>query len=321
MSYDAVDLSLLGWIRDDLSVEAFCEHLDAAGTPAVFSAGQPSLAGYWRAVVARGETGIFLQDAEAELFGHTLPAENQRRGTCVSRGTMRAVRDAYYWNLCQAEAVARPVDLAFEPIYAGSRVQIGQGRLGRGDGSVGAWGAQFVHDFGVLERGVYGSLDLSQPREDFAVTWGAPGDGVPAEILEACRQHPVGACHFCPTVESIADAVAAGFAVAYCSNLIWGDRDHTGMARPVSSGGHCEEVCGVFTGLKGDLCFVRQQSWGSRPGGSDLLSYAGGTKRLRQGSYGAFAEDMAKGLRGGGEAWAFGDIEPWRPRNLEEALA
>jgi len=287
----------------------------------VFSAAQPSLTGYWRSLTERGETGVFLQDAESELFGRTLPAENQKRGTCVSRGTMRAVRDSYYWSIVERDEIARPVDLCFETIYGGSRVQIGKGRLGSGDGSVGAWGAQYVHDFGLLPRGVYGGIDLSQPREDLAVEWGLPNEGVPPVLIAPGREHLVGACHFCPTVEAIADAIAAGYGVAYCSNVIWGDRDQYGMARPVTSGGHCEEVCGVFTGQRGDLCFVRQQSWGSRPNGPDVLTYAGGTKRLRQGSYGCFAEDMARGLRSGGEAWAFGHVTGWRPNSLAEALA
>jgi hypothetical protein len=321
MSYDSIDLSLLGWHRDDAAVDDFCQALDAAGTPAVFSAAQPDLAGHWERLKAAGETGIFLQDAESELFGHTLPAESQRRGTCVSRGTMRAIRDAYYWGIVHHEDLATPRDICFEPIYGGSRVQVGGGRLGTGDGSVGAWAAQFVHDFGLLARGVYGGVDLTQPREDLAVDWGNPGVGVPAGLLAEARAHPVGACHFCPTTAAIADAVSAGYGVAYCSNLIWGDRDRNGIARPVTSGGHCESICGVARSPQGDTLFIRQQSWGARPNGPDLLNFAGGTKRLRQGAYGAFEEDIAKGLRGGGEAWAFGNITGWRPQTLEEALA
>lgn len=320
MSATAFDNNLLGWHRDDAAVEAFCQALDDRGTPAVFSAAQPELTGYWRHLVSRGVTGVYLQDAEERLFGRHLPAENQARGTCTSRGTFRACQDAWYWSLSQRGEIGRPVRLAFEPIYAGSRVQIGRGRLGRGDGSVGAWAAQFVHDYGLLERGRYGSIDLTEPREDLSVEWGLPGAGVPAELLNASRSHLVGACHFCPTVEAIADAVAAGFAVAYCSNLLWSDRDANGMARPDATGGHCEEVCGVFTGLHGDLCFVRQQSWGARSNGPDSLRYAGGTKKLRQGSYGAYADDLARGLRGGGEAWSFGAIHGWRPDAVADVL-
>ena len=41
--------------------------------------------------------------------------------------------------------------LSPEVIYGGSRVEIGGGRI-RGDGSIGAWAARWVRDYGVVPR-------------------------------------------------------------------------------------------------------------------------------------------------------------------------
>src|SRR5437763_1529398 len=70
-------------------------------------------------------------------------------------------------------------DLAQEVIYGGSRVEVGGGRL-RGDGSVGAWAAKFVHDYGVVPRGVHGRYDLSRYDERRCREYGARG--VPGDL-------------------------------------------------------------------------------------------------------------------------------------------
>lgn len=310
----------LGWVRNDAAVEAFCQKVESSGRPIAFGDAKPEFKGYWRKLVERGVTGVFLQDAEEKLFGSTQPAEFQRRGTCVSRGTFRACQDSYY-NQLATHDIGSVVKLCYEPIYAGSRVEIGGGQLGHGDGSCGAWAAEFVHDYGLIPRGIYGKYDLTESREDWACQWGEPRIGVPSELLVASKAHLVAQCFQCTTTEEIADAIASLHGVAFCSNVIWGDRDVTGMSRPVSSGGHCEEVCGVFLRREGDIGFVRQQSWGDSPSGSNILRYSGGEKRLRQGSYGAFDNDLGHAMAGAnGDVWAFGGITGWRPKDTAEAL-
>lgn len=306
-----------GWHYRPGEIEAYCRARNDAGDPVSFGAARPELKGFWQQCVSRGITGIFLQDAERELFGENRPADFQQRGTCVSRGTYRACQDSWLYSLARKGTIGRPVLIAYEPIYAGSRVNVGRGQLGGEDGSVGAWAAQYVHDYGLLERAVYGSVDLSESREDLAVAWGAPGRGVPGELLQASSPFRA-ISHKAENVEELADCIAAGYAVAFCSNTLWGDRDGSGMARPSGRGGHCEEVCGVFLTADGDLGFVRQQSWGVRPRGPDVLSCKGGAmKTLRQGAYGAYAADLQRALQQG-EAWAFEIRTGWRPGSVGE---
>lgn len=314
MSLNLTDLC--GWHRDDDAVAAFNASLIATHGTATFRDSQPGLQGHWNRLVAEGVCHVLAQTYERIACKQNLPAELQRRGTCVSRGTFRACQDSYYYELATVAMVGKPARLAFEPIYGGSRVNIGRGRLGTGDGSVGAWAAEFVSSYGLIERGIHGPIDLTQPREDLAVLWGNPAQGCPVALLNLGRQHTV-RCHRVLTVDELADCIAAGYFAAYCSNIIWGDRDRNGMSRPSSSGGHCEEIAGVFLTPSGRTAFVRQQSWGELPNGPDVLATKSGPITLRQGSYGATADDMQRGLDNGGECWAFQVKSPWRASTKE----
>jgi len=307
-----LDLShLCGWTRDDNAVAAFTAALTATYGAATFEAGESDLKGHWGRLTGAGTTHVLAQTFEAQVLKRNLPAEAQRRGTCVARGTFRACQDAYYYDLATHATVGKPVQLCFEPIYGGSRVNIGRGQLGTNDGAAGAWAAEFVSTFGLLERAIYANLDLRQPREELAVLWGNPGQGCPDNLLRLGRSHTVRA-HRVMNVDELADCIAAGYFAAYCSQMLWGARDRDGMARPESPGGHCEEIAGVFLTPSGRTAFVKQQSWGDLPNGPDQLATKSGPLKLRQGSYGAHADDVQRGLDHGGECWCFKVRTGWR---------
>lgn len=308
---------MLGWHRDDEAVDAFTSILDASGTPARFGAAQVPLLGYWKTLTQRGTAHVLAQTYEKIVFGKFLPPDLQRRGTCVGRGTYYAGQCSFVFELANNLALGRQIILAFEPIYGGSRVTIGRGQLGRGDGSVGAWAAEFLWRYGMMERAMHGSTDLRTAREDLAVAWGEPNAGPPQHILELCKQHPM-VCHRVYTMDELADAIAAGYFGSYCSNIIWGDRDRNGMAVPESSGGHCEAVSGVFLSPSGELCFQRQQSWGLLPNGPTTLATKSGPIQLKPGSYGAYAQHMQRGLDQGGECWVFKPKRHFRAQTVKE---
>ena len=96
---------------------------------------------------------VWHWDAEEFLFGETLRAHNQTIGDCVSQGHGRAAQDLLFMDLMRRQLdpndpssessnKERAYQIVTEANYALSRVEIGRGRLGRGDGSVGAWGAK-----------------------------------------------------------------------------------------------------------------------------------------------------------------------------------
>ncbi len=300
-----------GYIHDPVAIRDTVQRMESQGNAVSFSAEKPGLKGQWEFLKGRGVTGVFLQDAEESQFGETQPAFSQQIGSCVSMGTARAIQDTYYWALYRLGEMGAPVQIATEPIYAGSRVQIGKGQLGRGDGSMGAWAAEWVRFNGLVARGVYGNIDLSVLHDEFAKAWGMPNAGCPDSLQAISKTHLVGACHQLANVDEMADAVASGHAVAYCCQRIRGKPNADGYAASSSDGGHCTEICAVLLSVSGRLAFVEQQSWEDYPG-PVTLKFQGGEKKLRQGSFGVYADDLQRCLDQGGDAWCFDKITSFR---------
>jgi hypothetical protein len=106
---------------------------------------------------------------------------------------------------------------ATEIIYAGSRVEVGEGKI-RGDGSLGTWAAEFIRDWGVLLRKAYlnGAYDYTEYSGPLSRTLGK--SGVPDDLEPLCREHPVKTCALVQSWEECRDAVANGYPVVMCSN-------------------------------------------------------------------------------------------------------
>jgi len=303
-----------GWIDDPHAVAAACRRFAAQDHPVAFAAGQPQLVGYWPSLVERGIRAVLAYTCEQAVLGAFAPANVQQRGTCVGQGTERALRDAILFDIHRGAEIAQPARIAFELIYAGARTTIRCGQLGAGDGAIVADAAQFVHDFGTIPRGVYGPFDLTKPREDLAVAWGAPRATIPSELLAAAASHKVRA-YQCTEFERACDCLAAGYCIAIGCNRLHGEwRDADGFCRYAGSGAHCTELCGVFVmkSWDGDLKtlynhtgLVNQQSWGEYPTGNPILRYYGGDAPLRQGAFGLASSEVRAMFRSSGDAWAF----------------
>jgi hypothetical protein len=310
-----------GWIDDPKSVAAACQRLAARGHPVTFAAAQPQLVGHWPTLVERGIYAVLAYSCEKAVLGEFQPANTQRRGTCVGQGTERALRDAILFDIDRGAEIAQPARIAFELIYAGARTTIRHGQLGGGDGAIVADAAQFVHDYGTIPRGVYGAYDLTQPREDLAVAWGAPRATVPTALLAAASSHKVRAYH-CAEFERACDCLAAGYCLSIGCNRIHSEhRDADGFCQYASAGGHCTDLCGVFvmkswTGDPNTLYdhtgLVNQQSWGEYPTGNPILRYYGGDAPLRQGAFGLAASEVRAMFRSSGDVWAFQMEEHYR---------
>src|SRR5690606_31393411 len=265
-----------GWVRDDAAVDAATIAISADSGESCVVGHRPALRGFAQSRINRGETGVFTWLAERKLFGAFKKAFYQRRGTCVGQGTARAVQDSWYHALSELGEVGRKAEVSVEAIYGGARVQIGGGRLS-GDGAVGAWAAQYVHKYGAPARGIYGSYDLTKPREDLAVKWGARGNGVPSEVLEAGKRIKI-RCFRCMTADDIFDAAWAGCGLAFCGGYTYGPKDRNGMSRMNAPANHCTEMLGAFITTSGDRGVGGQQSWGpGRPSGPSVLRYKGGS--------------------------------------------
>lgn len=107
---------------------------------------------------------------------------------------------------------------ATEIIYAGSRVEIGKGKI-RGGGSVGVWAAEFIKEWGVLLRQPYldGKYDYTDYSGSVARRLGKTG--VPDDLEPLCRAHPVKTCAIVRSWEECRDSIANGFPVALSSSI------------------------------------------------------------------------------------------------------
>lgn len=187
---------------------------------------------------------VYLWDAYRLQFGRGPPSRNQGSiGSCVSFGTSTAVERTQIVAIAILKQPFEYKDTVQEAVYGGSRVQVGNGRLGRGDGSVGAWAAEFVNKWGVLARGVYGSKDLTQYSVSTCRTWG--NSGVPAELLPVCKEHPVQEITLVKTWADAKRALANGYGIAVCSNQGFTmKRDANGVCKASGSWAHCMALDG-----------------------------------------------------------------------------
>jgi len=302
-----------GWSYQPKEIEAVREEFRSEGRSPFLADGRPELKDYHKRVK---KTRICA--AELILFGgQFLPSWLQHRGTCVGQGTARTCQSSNNAALAYGKIAGTPQQMCPEVIYAGSRVQIGNGRLGRGDGSIGGWAARFVHKYGLVPRGVYGPYDLRQPQEMLGVDWGNPGRGVPDVILNDPRVRGGVSAFEAQSIEDAWDGMAADDAATAlcCDTLFSGRRDSNGCLRPSGSGGHCTELVDFVEDMQGQIITIYQQSWGDDAiTGTDVIKCSDGSEyKLGPGRCGVYPDDMHKIVRSdsGCEMWVLTACDPW----------
>jgi hypothetical protein len=121
---------------------------------------------------------------------------------------------------------------ASEPIYGGSRVEIG-GTRRQSIGSTGHWAAQWLTEYGVLHRQKYPGHDLTKYDTAKAAKWGR--EGVPDGLEAIAKQHPVTKTAICTSYGDLRDLIFNGSPVMVCSNVGFGGkagvRDSQGFLR------------------------------------------------------------------------------------------
>lgn len=250
--------TLYGWLRDPVAVEKFQYELLDAGEPHVF-----------------GDTPV-MDDAQADvpddIFGWRYITdlagwidENQLQvGSCVGFGTSMAVEGVEGAEIRVNGDLETFTRYSREVTYGGSRVEIGQGRI-RGDGSVGAWAAKFVTQYGMVPRQVIGAYDLREYSEGRCRDFGRIG--VPDELEVVARQFPVQATTLVENVEQAWKAIGNLNFIAICSDIGFdSNRDKDGICRIAGSWGHCMCVLGRAI-INGVRCYFIQNSWGARNNG------------------------------------------------------
>ena len=192
---------------------------------------------------------MLLHKAVEKVVG-SFPINNQTIGDCVSQGEAGACQVLICTDIVlRGEAEEWRGLVATEPIYAGSRVEIGGGRIS-GDGSVGAWAARWVVEYGVLVRRKYEvdgiEFDLTEYDGDRARAWGRRGVGCPNGLELIAKEHPVKTTSLCTGYDQARDSIANGYPVTVASNRGFNDvRDSEGFLRPSGTWSHEMYFCGV----------------------------------------------------------------------------
>lgn len=251
---------------------------------------------------------VYLWEAPKKVIGKLLPPRNQLQvGSCVAHGTVRAIE---YTNLVEIANGEPEEFLEFDPmsLYGGSRVQIGGGKLGRQDGSVGAWGAKWAVQYGMLSKDLYGQWDLRTYTEYLCRKLGATG--CPTELEPLAKKHPVMGMTKVTNWADAKKALAAGNCIAICSNQGFTmARDKDGFCSPKGIWSHCMCLCGYQTGRRegGRL----DNSWGAN-------AHTGEVGAGDPGPEGFWVEaSILDKMLGYGDSWAFSKVEGFplvRPR-------
>lgn len=215
------------------------------------------------AIDAEDTKPVFLWDAERKVLGRVLSSWDQGpAGTCVGNGWGRGSQDLILGQIASGSPEQWPGrEVAVEPIYAGSRVEVGGGRI-RGDGSVGAWAGQWVQKWGILFRQQYGHYDLSSYSTSLCRSWGR--SGVPAELEAEAKHHPIKTVAMVTRADELWAALGNGYPVPVCSDVGFEGRPPAdGVMEPRGSWAHCMLFRGRFEHPTKGRCYVVQNSWGN----------------------------------------------------------
>jgi len=250
---------------------------------------------------------VFLWELARTQTGNLLAGADQGKvGACVAFGTARAIQYTTLAEISRGDP-DQSVPLVEEAIYAASRVEIGQGRLGRADGSTGAWAAEAVRKLGILKRGKWHGVDLSTYDEARCRQWGQLG--VPKEFKNSMGQHPVRGITRVKTWEEAKRSLASGHAIAVCSRVGFvKSRDAAGFCERQGTWGHCLCLCGYQTGQREGGRF--DNSWGPN-------FHTGPLGAGNPGPEGFYADAITvEEMLAEGDSWAFSAVEGFPDRGV-----
>ena len=292
-----------GWVDDPAAVEAVMEQLPF-----------PVFSDVWQPIKDTGKgKRILLYEFIRKASNGKYPKRKQTIGDCVAQGAAYAVDAVKSVDIVLKKEFEEWVDeTATEDIYAGSRVQIGGGRIS-GDGSIGGWAAKYVNEYGALPRGKYGNVDLSTYSGSKARKWGARGAGVPKSLIPTAKKHPILTVSLVKTYEEVRDLIANGYAVTIASMQGFSSkRDSEGFAKPQGSWAHQMSILAVDDEYKRPGVLV-QNSWGR---------WNSGPKRHNQpdGSFWVDAEEIERRILSKGDSWAFSSYEGFKPKSLNTRI-
>lgn len=182
---------------------------------------------------------VFLWNFEEKVTGKVQPSWNQRSvGSCVAFGNGRAANDLLLVQSYTNKSSWPGANIATEPIYGGSRVEVGGGVLGNSDGSLGSWAAKWLIDWGVLLCKVYmNKYDLTTYNEQRCREYGYRG--VPDDLEPEARLYPVKGTAMVTSGPQAWQALGNCYPIAVCSNQGFDAPLRDGFCDARGSWAHC----------------------------------------------------------------------------------
>lgn len=309
-----------GWVRDDDAVAHILEAWEKKGIPSKFDEAAPRLM-----MDANDDSPVFFFEAEEKVLGQRLPTWNQNPvGSCVGFGTTREEQDLLLWEIYCGELEEWPgAELCPEVTYAGSRVEVGGGRI-RGDGSVGMWAAKFATDWGVVKRGKYGSLDLTRYNPTTCRNMGR--SGLPSDLEDIAKEHPVSAAAQVLNKEQVWAAIGGGKPVVVCSNYGFSmTLGSDGFCSRSGNWAHCMGVRGRFKHPRRGRSVIIGNSWDDYlRGGSRTVEYVneeGGvsTFELPPGHF-CVTWDVIGGMVAQRDSFALAGLSGWKKLTVDYSV-
>lgn len=182
----------------------------------------------------------------------------QQIGDCVSFGAKNAIE----YLIC-VQNVLGVAPSQFRPIYPPylygcGRVFIGHGRINPNeDGSVGAWQAEAVQQYGTIASDEQGVPPYSGR---VAKQWGAKGP--PNEYVSIGKQHPVKSAAKISSWKDMVAAVTNGYPCTIASNQGFQmEADGQGFHNPKGKWGHQMSIIGVDDAYRTPYAIILN-SWG-----------------------------------------------------------
>lgn len=276
VSGDTGQMFATGWIDDPEAVRKALPEIQAQqGSPVLFA--QTPLA-----TAADDDKQVRLWDAELSIYGKLKPSWNQKQvGSCVSFGWGRAINDLILFMVANGLIEHPGYDVATEPIYGGSRVEVGGGGI-RGDGSIGAWAAKWVNLWGVLLRKVYGSHNLTEYSESLCRQYGSRG--CPDDLEPEAKLYPVKTVALVTSADQAWAALGSNNPISICSNRGFTTTLRDGFCQPSGVWNHCMEARGRIRAKVGNSvvrAFAIQNSWGDYLGGDPYYTDADTGERVQ----------------------------------------
>lgn len=180
---------------------------------------------------------VYLWDATRKLTGEPGKPQNQGSvGSCTGFGGARSIERTLSAQIVSSGGFEFRM-ISEEVLYAGSRVEIGGGRL-NGDGSTGGWIAKFAIDYGAAPKAQLGSYDLTNYDQSRARQWG--NSGVPNDLEPEVKKFGVKTVTKVTSWAEAKRALANGYGVMVCSDQgFTRQRDSNGVCKAQGQWMHC----------------------------------------------------------------------------------